>query len=201
MKLDEIPFMPKEAGSPWLPASVAEARKFAYYGVVATLIILVIEVVLLVFSLFGGPGALLFSGVTGLILGVLIVVLSKPTLFDPIDQGKFKDANIMFLVWGILGLVVMIVPGILILIGFMKLQDVFSPQYQQYQSQQGQVAKEQPKADAQAQPMAPQPDVPAAPAVEQKPEAQQKVEMVRCKKCNVSYPAFMHHCPNCNEPR
>ncbi|MCE5296389.1 MAG: hypothetical protein LLG16_04710 [Euryarchaeota archaeon] len=201
MKLDDIPFMPKEAGSPWLPASVAEARKFAYYGVVAALIILVIEIVLLVFSLFGGIGALMFSGVSGLILGVLIVVLAKPTLFDPIDQGKFKDANLMFLIWGVLGLVVMIVPGILILVGFLKLQNVFSPQYQQYQSQQGQIAKEQPKTDSPAQPMPPQQEVPVAPAAEEKPGAQEKVEMVRCKKCNVQYPAFMHHCPNCNEPR
>jgi hypothetical protein len=202
MKLDEIPFMPKEAGSPWLPASVAEARKFAYYGVVAALIILVVEVVFLVLSLLGWSSALMFLGGAGLILGLLIVLLSKPTLFDPLDQGKFKDANIMFLIWGILGLFVMVVPGILILVGFLKLQEVFTPQYQQYQSQQGQVAKEQPKTEAPVKPATPQQEAPAEPASEtDSKKSEEKVEMVRCKKCNVQYPAFMHHCPNCNEPR
>ena len=26
-------------------------------------------------------------------------------------------------------------------------------------------------------------------------------DMVKCKKCGASYPAFMHACPNCNEPK
>ncbi|QLH75322.1 MAG: hypothetical protein HPY73_07670 [Methanomassiliicoccales archaeon] len=203
MKFDDIPFMPKEAGAPWLPASVADARKFAYYGVVAALIILVVEIVFLLFSLFGGPGLFLYSGASGFIIGILIVVLSKPTLFDPLDQGKFKDANIMFLIWGILGLIVMIVPGILILIGFVRLQDVFSPQYQQYKPQQGQVAKEQQNQPAQEQqpPAPPQQEMPAASEEQTAKQGSPKVEMVKCKKCGVQYPAFMHHCPNCNEPR
>jgi len=205
MKLDDLKFMPKEAGSPWLPASVAEARKFAYYGVVAALIILVVEIVMLVISALGAGSGYMFAGAAGLILGILLVVLSKPTLFDPIDQGKFKDANLMFLIWTIVGFFVMVIPGVLILIGFLKLQDVFSPQYQQYKPQQGQVAKDQPKAPEQQPaapqqaPVAPAPEAPAEPASSGKKD--EKVEMVRCKKCGVQYPAFMHHCPNCNEPR
>jgi uncharacterized OB-fold protein len=25
--------------------------------------------------------------------------------------------------------------------------------------------------------------------------------MIKCNKCGVQYPAFMHACPNCNEPK
>lgn len=133
------------------------------------------------------------------IIGIVMIFLIKPTLFDHLDQGRFKDANIFMIIWGILGLFVLVLPGLLILIGFVKLQDVFSPQYGQYQSQPGQVAH-QPSPPAQYP--APPPAAPAPPAPEQAPtESAAKVDMVKCKKCNVQYPSFMHHCPNCNEPR
>jgi hypothetical protein len=138
-----------------------------------------------------------------LVLGILLFFLVKSSVFDQIDQGRFHDANIMFLLWSILALFVGLIPGILMLVGWIKFQEVFQPQYAQYQAQPGQVGQAPPQQSQYAPPPPPPPQQapPAAPAAEPKPAEQQKVEMVKCKKCGVSYPAFMHHCPNCNEPR
>ncbi|HSV42370.1 MAG TPA: hypothetical protein VLH13_03045, partial [Methanomassiliicoccales archaeon] len=85
-----------------------------------------------------------------------------------------------------------------------KLQEVFQTPYQQYQAQPGQAQGPQ-QHYQQAPPQYQQPPQqyqqappPAAPVEERKP---QKVDMVKCKNCGVQYPAFMHHCPNCNTPR
>jgi uncharacterized OB-fold protein len=37
-------------------------------------------------------------------------------------------------------------------------------------------------------------------ATEQK-KKEQKTEMIKCNKCGVQFPSFMHACPNCNEPK
>lgn len=196
---ESLPFMPKPMGPPWLPASVAEARKWAYWSVLLAFIFLIIEIVAVIFL------ALFFVGMIFFIIGpvvvtIIILFLIKMTVFDPIDQGRFKDANIFMLIWGILGLFSLF--GILMLIGFLKLQDVFSPQYQQYQAQPGQVGQAPPQ---QSQYQAPPPQQTYAPPAPQEQPAQpapaQKVEMVKCTKCGVQYPAFMHHCPNCNQQR
>jgi uncharacterized protein with PQ loop repeat len=199
---DSLPFMPKEMGPPWLPASVAEARKWAYWGVLVAIIILLIELVASIVFFFVAP-IMVVSTVIGLVIGIIIIFIIKATVFDHIDQGRFKDANMFMLIWGILGLFMYVVPGLLILIGFMKLQDVFSPQYQQYQAQPGQVAQPPPQQQSQYQAPPPQQAPPPAPAQQQPPQqqGQEKVEMVKCTKCGVQYPAFMHHCPNCNQPR
>lgn len=199
---ESLPFMPKPMGPPWLPASVAEARKWAYWSVLIALIFLIIEVVVVILLAFFFIGMLFFI-IGPVIITIIILFLIKMTVFDPIDQGRFKDANIFMLIWGILGLFSIF--GILMLIGFLKLQDVFSPQYQQYQAQPGQVGQAPPQ---QSQYQAPPPQsqapqqapAPAAPQEQAAPHAQ-KVEMVKCAKCGVQYPAFMHHCPNCNQPR
>lgn len=199
---DDIPFLPKSQGPPWLPASVAEARKWAYWGVLLAFIFMMISVILAIVAAFWYPW-LLIPMILGVILGIIILVIIKSTVFDPLDQGRFKDASFFLLLWGILGLFISLIPGLLLIIGFIKLQDVFSPQYQQYQAQPGYQAPPQqgaPPQQYQAPPQqAPPPAAPAAPA--EQPKQGEKVEMVKCKKCGVQYPAFMHHCPNCNEPR
>ena len=53
-------------------------------------------------------------------------------------------------------------------------------------------------AAARAEAPATQPASQPAPAAEHKDK---KVEMAKCRKCGVNFPAFMHNCPNCNEPR
>jgi hypothetical protein len=190
---ESLPFMPKPMGPPWLPASVAEARKWAYWSVLLALIFLILEVVVLIVFVIFFTGMIIFI-IGSVIVSIVILFLLKMTVFDPIDQGRFKDANIFMLIWGILGLFSLF--GILMLIGFLKLQD------QQYQAQPGQVGQAPPQ---QSQYQAPPPQQTYAPPAPQEQPAQQapaqKVEMVKCIKCGVQYPAFMHHCPNCNQQR
>ena len=196
--------MPKAQGPPWLPASVAEARKWAYWGVLVAFIFVLIGIIATIVLAIFWPG-MIVSAIVSLVISIVILFLIKSTIFEPLDQGRFKDTNIFFLIWGILGLLVYIIPGLFILIGFIKLQEVFSPQYQQYQAQPGYQAPppagQQPQQPNQAPPQQqePAPQAPAQP--EQHGAQQQKVEMIKCAKCGVQYPAFMHHCPNCNQPR
>jgi hypothetical protein len=195
---ESLPFMPKPMGPPWLPASVAEARKWAYWSVLIAFLILIVEVIVVIFLALFYIGMIFFI-IGPVVITIVILFLIKMTVFDPLDQGKFKDANIFMLIWGILGLFSLF--GILMLIGFLKLQDVFSPQYQQYQAQPGQVGQVPPQqSQYQAPPQQPAP-APVAPQEQPAPHAQNKVEMVKCTKCGVQYPAFMHHCPNCNQQR
>jgi hypothetical protein len=45
---ESLPFMPKPMGPPWLPASVAEARKWAYWSVLIAFLILIVEVIVVI---------------------------------------------------------------------------------------------------------------------------------------------------------
>lgn len=200
--MNNIPFLPDSRGPPWLPAPAAQARQFAYWGMLFTLIMFVVGVIFTIYVMLF-YWTYLYGFVIWLILGILLFFLVKSSVFDQIDQGRFHDANIMFLLWSILALFVGLIPGILMLVGWIKFQEVFQPQYAQYQAQPGQVGQAPPQQSQYAPPPPPPPQQapPAAPAAEPKPAEQQKVDMVKCKKCGVSYPAFMHHCPNCNEPR
>jgi hypothetical protein len=146
----------------------------------------------------------LYGFVLWIIIDIIFFFLIKSTVFDQIDQGRFHDANVMFLLWSILMLFVGLIPGILMIIGWIKFQEVFQPQYAQYQAQPGQVGPppaQQPSQYAPPPPAPPQQAPPPPPAAAPDAAQQQKVDMVKCKKCGVNYPAFMHHCPNCNEPR
>jgi hypothetical protein len=198
-----LPFLPESQGPPWLPASAADARKWAYWAVLVVFIFMVIGIIVAIAAAIFFPW-MLISAVIMFVVGLIVILIAKSTVFDPLDQGRFKDASTFLLIWGIIGLIVSLIPGILFLVAFIKLQEVFSPQYQQYQAQpgyQGQPPAGAPQQQYQAPPpqQAPAPQAPAQP--EQQGGAGQKVEMVKCAKCGVQYPAFMHHCPNCNTPR
>lgn len=206
--MDLNDFLASENGPPWLPASVAEARKLVYIGqlfaLIFTLIALLTGVITIIFgNLFGGISSLVSAG-----LGVVLLLMLKGQVFVNLDQGRFKQASDSLLIWTIVGFIVWVIPGLLMLIGYLKLQDIFQPQYQQYQAQQYQVAPDQPAPQAPPQPAPVQPAQPA-PAPQQPAPAQpapaehhdKKVEMAKCRKCGVNFPAFMHNCPNCNEPR
>lgn len=204
MDLNE--FLASENGPPWLPASVAEARKLVYIGqlfaLIFTLIALLAGVISIIFgNLLGGIPSLVAAG-----LGVVLLLMLKNQVFANLDQGRFKQASDSLLIWTIVGFLVYVIPGLIMLFGYLKLQDIFQPQYQQYQAQQYQVAQEPPQ---QAQPAPPQPappqpapaPAPAQPAQAPAEHKDKKVEMAKCRKCGVNFPAFMHNCPNCNEPR
>ena len=161
-------------------------------------------VVQVVFSSFAMGGYFLASGIVNL----LLVYLMKSTFFDAVDLGKFREATDKLLIWMIIGLIFGVLGGVMLLIAYLRIKNVFQPNYQPYPSGQYQVGQ------AQAQPQqytAPQQAAPVAPVPPQPSEAQpmphatqpepHKAEMVKCKKCGVQYPAFMRTCPNCNEPR
>ncbi|KAF5071144.1 hypothetical protein DSECCO2_215500 [anaerobic digester metagenome] len=201
--MDLNDFLASENGPPWLPASVAEARKLVYIGqlfaLIFTLIALLAGVIsILVGNLGGGISSLVAAG-----LGIVLLLMLKNQVFANLDQGRFKQASDSLLIWTIVGFFVYVIPGLIMLFGFLKLQDIFQPQYQQYQAQQYQVAPEPP----QQAPPAPQPAPQPAPAAPEQPATapaehkDKKVEMAKCRKCGVNFPAFMHNCPNCNEPR
>jgi hypothetical protein len=205
MDLNDL--LASENGPPWLPASVAEARKLVYIGQLFALIFTLIALLAGVISIITGN---LGGGISSLVaagLGVVLLLMLKDQVFANLDQGRFKQASDSLLIWTIVGFFVYVIPGLIMLFGFLKLQDIFQPQYQQYQAQQYQVAQEPPQQAQPAQQPAPQP-APAqpAPAPEQPAQApaehkDKKVEMAKCRKCGVNFPAFMHNCPNCNEPR
>ena len=201
--LNNIPFMPNSRGPPWLPAPAAQGRQLAYYGVLFAFIMFVVGIIWLIIAMLSWS-VYLYGFVLWIIIDIIFFFLIKSTVFDQIDQGRFHDANVMFLLWSILMLFVGLIPGILMIIGWIKFQEVFQPQYAQYQAQPGQVGApptQQPSQYAPPPPPPPQQAPPPPPAAAPESAQQQKVDMVKCKKCGVNYPAFMHHCPNCNEPR
>ncbi len=197
-------FLASENGPPWLPASVAEARKLVYIGQLFALIFALIALVVGVLGIISGT---FYGGVYSLVaaaLGMVLLFMLKKQVFANLDQGRFKQASDSLLIWTVVGFFVWIIPGLIMLIGFLKLQDVFQLQYQDYQAQQYQVAQEPqaPQAPpAQPAPAQPAPVAPEQPAPAPAEHKEKKVEMAKCRKCGVNYPAFMHNCPNCNEPR
>jgi hypothetical protein len=196
-------FLASENGPPWLPASAADARKLMYVGQLVALIFAIIALIAgLLRILTGDP----FFGTYSLVaaaIGLIVVYMMKEKVMNHLDQGRFKEASDALLIWSIVGLFVYVIPGVILLLGYLKLQDVFrQPQYQQYQAQQYQAAPAEQPAPAQPAPEKPAPVQPApaqpAPAAEHK---EKKVEMTKCRKCGVNFPTFMHNCPNCNEPK
>ncbi len=204
-----LSFLAKSVAPPWLPAPVAEARKIAWWAQWLMLLIglafVISGVVQIVFNglVFGS-----YSLAAG-IINFLLVFLMKTTFFDAVDLGKFREATDKLLIWMILGLIFGVIGGLMLLIAYLRIRDVFQPNYQPYPSGQYQVGQAQ--APPQQYQAPPQQGAPAPPAPPQPSEAQpmphetqpepHKAEMVKCKKCGVQYPAFMRTCPNCNEPR
>ena len=192
--MDLSDFLASENGPAWLPASVAEARKLVYIGQLFALIFSAIALLAGIIAIISDQ---LGEGIYSLVaagLGIVVLLMVKGNVFANLDQGRFKQASDALLVWTIVVFFVYIIPGLIMLFGFLKLQEIFQPQYQQYQAQPAQSVPA-------PEPPAPQPQsVPpeGAPVQEHK---EKKVEMTKCRKCGVNYPAFMHNCPNCNEPR
>ena len=204
IKMDLNNFLASENGPPWLPASVAEARKLVYIGQLFALIFALIALVIGVLNIIS---VTLYTGTFSLVAaaqGMVLLFMLKKQVFANLDQGRFKQASNSLLIWTVVGFFVWVIPGLILLIGFLKLQGVFQLQYQDYQAQQYQVAQEpqaQQAPPAQPAPAQPAPVAPEQPAPAPAEHKEKKVEMAKCRKCGVNYPAFMHNCPNCNEPR
>jgi len=197
-------FLVGSRGPPWLPASAADARKLAYWGQLMCFVFMIVLGVLGVVSLIWwivdgigvGPIYLLIAAAVNFI----ILFLMKSTVFDHIDQGRFSEASDHLLIYGVLGIIFGVIPGIFLIIAFVRLQDVFQPQYQPYPP--GQYQTGPPQEAAQGPYVPPQPQAPpTAPPPPAAPEKHKHPEMVKCQKCGVQYPAFMRTCPNCGEER
>lgn len=200
-----LPFIAKAAGPPWLPGPVAEARKLTYWAqwvmVVLGLAFFISGIVALVFH---NPAYGIY-GIATAVVYALLLFLMKSSFFGAVDQGRFREAHDKLLIFMILGIIFMLVPGLIMLIAYIRMNEVFAPNYQPYPAGQYQAGAPPPQQQPQYQapppqqaPAAPQP--PAQEAAAAQPE-QRKADMVKCKKCGVQYPAFMRTCPNCNEPR
>jgi hypothetical protein len=199
--------MAKEPGPQWLPASAAEARLLAYWGqwfaFLFGILFLVIGVIGVIFWwIWGFPFYLLIAGVLNLIAALML----KTSFFDSLDAGRFKEASERLIIWTVLTLIFGVVAGIFLILSWVKLGEVFQPNYQPYPAGQYQAGAPQAAPQPQTPPPAPvapapAPQAPPAQPVQQPAQEQKKTEMVKCKKCGVQYPAFMRTCPNCNEPR
>lgn len=201
-----LPFMAKATGPPWLPGPVAEARKWAYWAqwffALFALVYFIVGVLSLVFlNPFG------FYTIVTAVVYVLILYLMRTSFFGALDQGKFREAHDKLFIFMILGIIFGLIPGILLLLAYLKMQPVFQPNYQpypagQYQPGQAPPPQAQYQAPPPQAPLEPQPPAqPSPPAAAAQPQEPHKTDMVKCKKCGVQYPAFMRTCPNCNEPR
>lgn len=208
--MQNIPFLASSTGPAWLPAAARDARQFAYWGQLITGVMFIVALLMFVFSLVAWElGTAAYFIVSAGVLAFLFYMMGK-TVFEPLDQGKFREASDKLLIWGILGLIFLVIPGIFLLLAYVRLQEVFQPQYQQYPTQYYQQPQQYPqKAPAAGQYQAPpqqapqQRQAPAPVPVTPAPEApqQQRSEMIKCKNCGVQYPAFMRNCPNCGAPR
>ncbi len=209
--MQKIPFLASSTGPAWLPAAARDARQFAYWGQLITGVMFIVALLMFVLSLVAWDlGSAAYFILSAGVLAFLFYMMGK-TVFEPLDQGKFREASDKLLIWGILGLIFLVVAGIFLLLAYVRLQEVFQPQYQQYPTQYYQQPQQYPQKAPpaappyQAPPQAPQQQyqapapAPVAPAPE--PPQQQRTEMIKCKNCGVQYPAFMRNCPNCGAPR
>lgn len=206
-----FPFMANERGPEWLPAAAREARQFAYWGQLILFLFTIIAAVLVPVTLVTGAWGSTVYFALSVVVDIILLTQLNQTVFEPLDQGKFKEVNDRLLLWAIIGIIfAMVVPGLLLLLAYLKLQEVFQPQYQQYPTQyyqtpqpySGQPAAQQPGQQYQAPP--PQPVAPAqnqAPPPASEAQQQGKPDMIKCKNCGVQYPSFMRNCPSCGAPR
>lgn len=197
------------ATPPWLPREVAEGRRFAWWAQVMFFLMAFIWFVLAISSIVvyfvdGGRGTLGLGvfGFFAMLICFLAAVFEKKTVIDAIDQGRFHDAKNDSIVWIIFGLVGFVIPALLLILTYAKLSDALAAQapvgYQPYAPTGVAVQPPTPPAP----PPAPVQQAPAAPPQAPPPApAHHTTQMVRCKNCNVQFPAFMHSCPNCGAPK
>ena len=215
MTLANIPYLSKNAGPEWLPVAAAQGRQFAYWGQLALLFMSAVLLVAGTYNVMSGGYSMGAYTIIAGAVNMLLYTMMPSTVFSPLDQGRFREASDRLLIWGVVGLLFGAVGGLVLLAAYVKLQDVFQPQYQQYPP--GQYYEQPLYQQPQYQPAPPpyqapaQVDDEAVPADIEEPEAEsepvpapeppRKAEMTKCKNCGVQYPSFMRNCPNCGAPR
>ena len=156
----------------------------------------------------GSIGWGLFDLIMAAVCGIAGIYV-KRSVIDEIDHGRFVEAKNASIIWIIIGLAGMFLPSILMLLAFMSLDAALRPQIQVAPYPPGTVVAQQPYQPAPYQQPAQYPSsqyqvppaAPVAPPAGPQPSDQHKYQMVKCKNCNVQYPAFMANCPNCGAPR
>jgi|GEM_PF-4633965 hypothetical protein len=141
----------------------------------------------------------------------LELAFTKAHISNAIDSGKYLLAQERSLLWGVLSIVFGLIPGILLIAASTRLGELgkqstpqpFQAATSTAQEKAGETHQTQKPAASQQQTQVPhitQEETKQSPYVipaAQKPHT----DMVKCKKCGASYPAFMHACPSCNEPK
>jgi len=205
---------------PWLPRDAQEARKFSYWAQVLFLLMafvwFVIGIAWIAVGIGGGRGSDIASGFFAIIMAVvcgLSGMFMKRSVIEEIDHGRFGEAKNACVIWLIIGLAAFALPTILLLISYMSLTSAMTPQTQAYPYPPGTAVAQQPYQAPQYQQQQQYPTAPyqapqyqqsppvAAPPGAAPPQEQHKYQMVKCKNCNVQFPAFMANCPNCGAPR
>jgi hypothetical protein len=192
----ELPFLANSNGPAWLPGAAKEARQFAYWGQLLLVAMFILAIVLAILAFATSSWATGVYFVISAVVDVVLLYLMNSTVFEPMDQGKFREASDRLLIWGILALIFsLVVPGIFLLLAFIRLQEVFQPQYQQYPTQYYQAPQQYPQqAPSPAQPQyqsAPPPQQPQyqAPPPQQAPSPAQSQYQPAPASAPVSPPA------------
>lgn len=207
---------------PWLPPQAKEARSHVFWAQIIAFIEIPLSVFLTVLllyyyfkyqalssSLASGFFAFSMYFVAILIVSVLELVFIRVHVSNHIDSGKFVVAEERAVLWGVLSILFGLLPGIMLVAAALSLRNLNKhttsikeiPEEPQRGSSP---AAETKKGASGEQRKGVQP--PQSPAKQTQqysvPEASRPhTDMVKCKKCAASYPAFMHSCPNCNEPK
>ncbi|MEM3852240.1 MAG: hypothetical protein QXP70_04490 [Methanomassiliicoccales archaeon] len=216
---------------PWLPSHAKESRNQVFWAQIASFVEVPVAIFLAILMFYyyfrysARSYLLLNPGAKGLatdffsfgIYFIVIVIVCtvevafiKAHISNAIDSGKFLLAQERSMLWGILGILFGLVPGILLISASVSLRELNK---QPTASADSSMPKtEQTKAQSppiQSVNQPPRAETPTNAQQEQKqsvyviPPANTKMhtDMIKCKKCGASYPSFMHACPSCNEPK
>ncbi len=209
---------------PWLPPQAKEARSHVFWAQIVAFIEIPVSVFLTVLLLYyyfkySAPSYILINPNSGTLAGaffafamyfvavvvvsVLEVVFIRVHISNQIDSGKFVAAEERAVLWGVLSILFGLIPGIMLVASAVSLRDLNKHATSVREMPQEVQKEQQPQKQPEPAPAVPPPNSPpprqqqfSVPAA-----SKQHPDMVKCKKCNASYPAFMHSCPNCNEPK
>ena len=116
----------------WLPPAALESKRWITYAKSSLYLAFPVCLILgfytaIVQSFSVGITLILIS-----FLAIAMILLNNPILVKSMNAGKFGMASTHLKIYCILGLVCLIFPGILYIISFIVLRDVFKPKTQAY---------------------------------------------------------------------
>ena len=208
---------------PWLSGPLKEAREMAYYAKLVSLIFAILMLLYGLWELFIGAWFWAIYCIVGAFILVFTALNIQRKIINAIDQNRIAQAKNDIIVWMILGIIFGVLPGILLLLSKIKLDEATSaPQYTApgqappAQYNYGQQAPQQGDAPYQYQQQPPQQyQAPQQQAYQQQPPQQYQAPpqpvgaaqsagidtAVICPNCGAQIPAYMHTCPKCGAPR